>query len=185
MRCNCSTNWHTLSIINIQKWSANVTSAYRSASMHSSHCLSVHLSDCLWRFIYHCYSVHGWEDICTTCMRVSTKARKCPITLELETERDGQRNMERIEFKARAKGQMIKSKLSGRKWKNIPEKINNNNDAQQLTGKSLYILHPWPKGVLLNYNFEGNKCEEIKTYLSTWVLGNFRVPLAMLLISGL
>jgi hypothetical protein len=43
---------------------------------------------------------------------------------ETEIEKGWWKDRERMEFKLRAKGQMIKSKLSGSKWKNIPEKVN-------------------------------------------------------------
>ena len=52
------------------------------------------------------------------------KGRVERLERDRERWRDEMKDRERMEFKLRAKGQMIKSKLSGSKWKNIPEKVN-------------------------------------------------------------
>lgn len=80
MRCTCSTKWHRPPKIYIQKWLADVESAYMSTT------LDVHIVFFFLFLKIYLLLLFGdvYEFMCTTFVQVSPEARRCQITLEIE-----------------------------------------------------------------------------------------------------
>lgn len=80
MRCTRSTNWRKPPKIYIQKWLADVESAYMSTTV-DVHTVFFFLFLKIYLFLLF---GDAYEFMCTTCVQVSSEARMCQITLEMK-----------------------------------------------------------------------------------------------------